>query len=281
MYEILTRLFDPSGFPPRWNCGQWSSSLGWLHIISDLGIWAAYLMIPCVLAYFALKRRDLPFRRIFLLFVAFILLCGTTHLMEAIIFWWPAYRLAGVIKLITAIVSLSTVVALGKVTPWAMSMKSPEALEKEIAARIRAEDALQQANQELERRVQERMLELTNLNLQLAAERELFRVTLHSIGDAVIATDSQGQITFLNGVAQQLTGWSSGEAAGKPIDEVFNIINEKTLETVESRFARYLKKAISSVWRTIPCWFIKMAIPSRSMIAAHQSVQAMKSSAWY
>ena len=93
--EFLTRLFDTSDFPARWHCGRWTAGHGWLHILSDLGVWSAYVAIPCVLGYFVLRRKDIPFRTIFLLFGAFILACGTTHLMEALMFWWPAYRLAG------------------------------------------------------------------------------------------------------------------------------------------------------------------------------------------
>src|SRR4051812_25050481 len=103
--DFLTGLFDTSSFPPRWHCGDWSAGHGWLHILSDLGVWAAYFAIPLVLGYFLRRRPDLPFRRVVGLFVAFILLCGSTHLMEAVIFWWPAYRLAGVLKLVTAVVS--------------------------------------------------------------------------------------------------------------------------------------------------------------------------------
>ena len=55
--------------------------------------------------YFVLREKDMPFRAIFWPFLVFILVCCTTHRMEAIIFWWPAYRLAGLIKLFTAIVS--------------------------------------------------------------------------------------------------------------------------------------------------------------------------------
>ncbi len=110
--NLISWLLDESNFPARWNCGNWSDGLGWLHIVSDLGVWTAYLAIPCVLGYFTLRKRDLHFRRIFLLFGAFIFACGTTHLMEAIIFWHPVYRLAGVIKLATAVVSWATVLAM-------------------------------------------------------------------------------------------------------------------------------------------------------------------------
>ena len=151
MLEIFTHLFDPSGFPRRWDCGMWSDELGWLHILSDLGVWAAYVAIPCVLGYFVLRKKDVPFRLIFWLFGAFILACGATHLMEAIIFWWPAYRLAGVLKLFTAIVSWGTVVALVPITPRALSMRSPEALEREIAERKRAEETLERYAERLAR----------------------------------------------------------------------------------------------------------------------------------
>lgn len=58
---------------------------------------------------------------------------------------------------------------------------------------------------------------------QLWASRERFRVTLASIGDAVITTDSEGRITFLNSVADSLTGWKQTDAAGQPLDVVFRI----------------------------------------------------------
>ncbi|MFU8816236.1 MAG: PAS domain-containing protein, partial [Pseudomonadales bacterium] len=64
----------------------------------------------------------------------------------------------------------------------------------------------------------------------LRAEREWLRVTLESIGDAVIATDGGGRITFLNAVAENLTGWLAGAATDRQIDEVFVIINEYTRE---------------------------------------------------
>ena len=133
--DFLTHLFDTSDFPARWTCGDWTAGHGWLHILSDLGVWTAYLAIPCVLLYFFVRRKDLPVRKVFFLFAAFILFCGTTHLMEAIIFWWPAYRLAGVLKLCTAVVSWATVFALIPTVPKVMALRSPDELEREVAAR--------------------------------------------------------------------------------------------------------------------------------------------------
>ncbi len=83
-----------------------------------------------------------------------------------------------------------------------------------------------------------------------AAERKLreserrYAVTLASIGDAVIATDDQTRVTFLNRVAEALTGWPRAEATGRPLAEVFRIINEETRQPVEDPAAEVLRLGI-------------------------------------
>ncbi len=79
-----------------------------------------------------------------------------------------------------------------------------------------------------------------------AAQRrgEQLRVTLASIGDAVIATDADGRVTFLNAVAALLTGWSAADADGQPIDAVFRIVNANTREPVESPVSRVLRDGL-------------------------------------
>src|SRR5918999_836114 len=63
---------------------------------------------------------------------------------------------------------------------------------------------------------------------ELRQQREWFEVTLSSIGDAVITTDTEGKVTFLNPMAEMMTGWKTAEASGQPLEKVFNIINEDT-----------------------------------------------------
>jgi len=75
-------------------------------------------------------------------------------------------------------------------------------------------------------------------------QRELLQATLASIGDAVIATDAQGRVTFLNGVAQQLTGWSLAEATGTPLDEVFRTYNEETRAALPNPAQRALREEV-------------------------------------
>lgn len=245
--DAMAWLFNPSSFPPRWRCGAgWAESpwLGWLHILSDIGIFAAYVSIPVVLLYFASKKTDLPFRGIFLLFAAFILLCGMTHIMEAIIFWWPLYRAAGFLKFITALVSITTVLALIRIAPELLSMRSVAELEREIDARRRAERSLLEAKALLEQRVDERTIELKQMVEALNNERELLHVTLRSIGDGVIVTDQQAKISFLNPVAEQLTGWTQGDAEGKPLVNVFVIVNEETRASVDNPAMRALSEGV-------------------------------------
>ncbi len=74
----------------------------------------------------------------------------------------------------------------------------------------------------------EDITERRRIEAELTRQAQLLRVTLHSIGDAVITTDAQGAVLWLNPAAERLTGWPSGEAAGRPVLEVFNIVDETT-----------------------------------------------------
>jgi PAS domain S-box-containing protein len=76
---------------------------------------------------------------------------------------------------------------------------------------------------------------------KLSESEENLRTTLHSIGDAVMSTDTGGRVVSMNPVAERLTGWGESEASGKPLQEVFKIINEQTRRTVENPADNVLK----------------------------------------
>ena len=78
----------------------------------------------------------------------------------------------------------------------------------------------------------------------LLLQPESWRVALASIGDAVITTDIQGRVTFLNPVAESLTGWALTESLGQPLDSVFRIVNEQTRQPVESPSVRALRGGV-------------------------------------
>ncbi|MGO9687894.1 MAG: GAF domain-containing protein [Syntrophobacteraceae bacterium] len=86
--------------------------------------------------------------------------------------------------------------------------------------------------------------ELYRSELALRANVERHSITLKAIGDAVIATDARGLVELLNPVAEVLTGWSNEEARGKPLEEVFRIVNEHTRAEVENPVARVLKEGV-------------------------------------
>src|SRR5689334_5634173 len=79
---------------------------------------------------------------------------------------------------------------------------------------------------------------------QAHERQEVFRVTLRSIGDAVITTDIAGRITYINEVGEELTGWSHEDALGQPLERVFRIINEVTHQPVENPATRALRQGV-------------------------------------
>lgn len=143
--DFFSKLFDTNDFPARWHCGNWTDFHGWLYIISDLCIWAAYFTLPVLLLRIMIKRKDVALNRMIFLFLAFVSLCGLTHLMDALIFWWPAYRLSALLRLATAIVSILAGYALSRVFPALLGLRSVRELKREIAKRKKTEERLSES----------------------------------------------------------------------------------------------------------------------------------------
>jgi signal transduction histidine kinase len=140
--DFFNGVFSTSEWPARWYCGSWSDFHGWLYIISDILIWAAYFVIPIFLVRLILRRKDFPFPKTIWLFVAFILFCGATHLIDALIFWFPVYRFSALVRFATAIISLATVYYLFKIFPNVLMLRSVTDLQREIDERSLVEDKL-------------------------------------------------------------------------------------------------------------------------------------------
>ncbi len=165
----------------------------WLHVISDGLITLSYYCIPIVLIYFIRKNRDIPFNRIFWMFATFILACGTTHLMEIWNVWHGSYLVAGILKGITALVSVITAGMLIPLVPKVIS----------VPGRMH----LQEVNHKLAEEVAER---------KWAEEvRGHLSAVVESSDDAIISMTMEGTITSWNRGAERVFGYSSGEALGK------------------------------------------------------------------
>lgn len=137
----VLELFNTSGFPPRWKCGTWSDLHGYVHIVADSMIFLAYFAIPAALIFFIMKREDIPFTPVFWLFAAFILACGTGHLIEATLFWHPWYRLSGFVKVVIAVVSWATVIALIPIIPKALTLPGLATVNRQLLDEIRQREA--------------------------------------------------------------------------------------------------------------------------------------------
>ena len=150
MLGHLTEYLSSDEFMPHGMCFLWRPELIWLHAISDSLIALSYYSIPFALLYILAHRRDLAFPRVFVLFAAFILACGTTHVMGVWTLWHPDYWLDGGIKLATAGVSVLTAVLLWRIIPEALALPSRgqledanRALARQIDERLRVEDGVQ------------------------------------------------------------------------------------------------------------------------------------------
>ena len=187
--------FMPHGF-----CFLWRPDVLWLHVCSDAAIALAYFCIPGVLIYFIRKRTDMPFPAVFWLFGAFILLCGTTHILSIWVLWHPDYYLEGAVKALTALASIGTFLALIPLVPQALAIPSPAQMNE-------ANAKLQAANTELER-----LYKLTE---------EKGRVTLdavvNNVLDGIITIDEQGHIESFNKACERIFGYTADEVMGRNI----------------------------------------------------------------
>ncbi len=173
MLDHLLDWFGTTPFPARWHCGDWSPALGWLHIVSDTLIFCAYTSIPLGLLWFASRRPNVPLLPLLVLFSAFIFSCGLTHLFEAVIFWWPIYPAAGVMKGLTALISLVTAVVLVALLPKALAIPDLVRLNHELVESSTAREAIA-------RNLTEKNQTLELAEVALRDQKERLRLALES-----------------------------------------------------------------------------------------------------
>jgi len=205
MIEQLNTLFRAGPFIPHGHCYLWQQNLVALHALSDGFIALAYFTIAAVLLYFVQRREDVPFRHLFWLFAAFIASCGVTHSLAVWTLWFPTYWFSGILKGLTALVSIYTAFELVPIIPLALALPNPEqlkalnqSLQDEISDRNQAEADLRNAeaqvrqlNRDLESRVEQRTLELEEAKQrieQLLEQEQQARAHLQTAKDNLQGT---------------------------------------------------------------------------------------------
>lgn len=191
-------IFNETGLPPHGFCLLWNPGLIWLHVVSDALIALSYYSIPLALAYFVVKRRDLAFSWIFRLFAAFILACGTTHLLEIWVLWHPDYAIQGMVKLLTAAVSVVTAILLWPLVMRLLAFPTP-AQYSEVTTRLASATA--------ERQVAVASLHRSEQSLRLLLEG----VTDH----AIYMLDPGGTVTSWNTGAARIKGYAERDILGQ------------------------------------------------------------------
>lgn len=201
---MLETLFT-TNFAPHGYCYLWQPEIVWLHFTADILTTMAYYLVAVAIVYFTRGRKDLPVKTVTLLIGTFFVfvVCGTTHLLEGITIWYPAYWLEGTVKAINAGLSLYVFsFMLVPLIPIALDAPSPAQLE---AANL----ALTQEISERKKIEQQLEVSLTTLqakNQELRDNENRLTQFLEAMPVGVFVVDAKGSPCYANRVAQQLLG---------------------------------------------------------------------------
>jgi signal transduction histidine kinase len=208
-----------SNFLPHAYCYLYDKKLIALHAGSDAAIWLSYVAISCTLVYLVWRtRREIPFSWMFLAFGVFIVACGFTHLMEVIVLWKPLYWLAGDVKLLTALASVVTALALPGLIPQIHGMVTAARLSEERRRQ------LEEANANL--------LQLSNrvLSVQDGERRRIARELHDGVGQYLAAIKMSCEVALLESHPAAGNGHGNGHARPSALDETLTLIDRCTAE---------------------------------------------------
>lgn len=175
-------------------CFSWEPGLVWLHVASDILNGVAYYVIAAAMGYYFYKRRDVPFIWVFLLFVLFIVACGTTHFFAAYTVYRPEYWPEGYVKALTAVISIIAAIVFIPKIPQAIAMPS---LTKTVA-------------------------DAQRLNSELVRQSALLRSIIDSIPDLIFYKDTNSVYLGCNNAFERFAGRPEQEQVGKTDFDFFD-----------------------------------------------------------
>jgi anti-anti-sigma factor len=218
-------LVDTAMFMPHGHCYLWNTGVVVLHAGSDSLIFLTYLTIALTLGYFARKRGDLPFDWMFLAFGTFTVACGTTHLMEVVTLWTPVYWLSGVVKAVTAVLSVVTALLLVRLIPKALALPSPTLLRE-------ANGKLAEQARQLEIALAERGA-LEEQKLQLAKEQQAAQTEIIRLQDQRLDEMAVPVVPIMDHVlVMPLIGVVDSKRARRVLDTVIESAHRRAARVV-------------------------------------------------
>ena len=233
---------------PHGHCYLWQTPLVGLHVAADALIALAYYSIPIILIYFVREIEELPFKNIFVLFGAFILSCGTTHLLEIWTLWHPNYWIYGILKAITALISLYTAATLIPIIPIALQLPSPQKLQElnrqligEISAKETAKQKVYQLNQELEQKVEAKTSALIKANQDLIESVKFKEKITDRTPNLIYIFDLKTQRNvYCNPFINELLGYTPSQLQKFKDGIIEELIHPEDIELLKQHFQNCL-----------------------------------------
>ena len=230
----LLKNFMPHGY-----CLSWRGDLLFLHVGSNLLITLSYFSIPCAILLYVRKKPELSQKTLFWLFAAFIIACGLTHLMGAIVLWKPLYYLQGGIMAVTAAISVMTAVVLWPKIPGLLAMPTTEELMAEIEKRRKVQNELEQTNQELQ-----------SLLTRFKTSEARFQAFTENSPTADFYKDRQGRLLFMNKSIRSIYQLDNQEWFGKTEYDLFpqaaDVIHRNDQAVWQTRTAQNFEESIGT-----------------------------------
>ena len=265
---MLQDMINRAAYMAHGYCLLWKPWLVAMHASSDILIFVSYFAIPVAIWIFLSKRKDLTLKPLAVLFAAFIFLCGLTHLIQAVTLWWPVYEVQAYVKVITALVSVTTAIAIFPLIPKAVAIPSPsqlqivnEGLALEVAAHRDTLAALERSKDELEMRVAERTKELEH-------SKARFEALVKASAQLVWTCSAKGEVSEDSPSWRSFTGQTKEEWLGNrwldalhPEDRSRTLAAwEEAVRTGEMYSVEYRLCHSETGWR----WMAAKAVPLMS-----------------